>query len=84
MAQLQTHLVETFGQDHLQFTQEPVEVPQGEDKPYELYVNDQLVYSHLTPIDGERGPILFSKNKWWGEPVPKHLERVIESIREHI
>ena len=84
VTELKAHLLYTFGEEAIQFTEEPVEVLKGEKKPYELTVNGELVYSHLTPIDEERGPILFSKNKWWGEPVPKHLERVEESIRYHL
>ena len=84
VAELKAHLVDTFGEEVVQFTEEPIEVPKGKNKPYELTVNGELVYSHLTPINEERGPILFSVNKWWGEPVPKHLERVEQAIRSHL
>ena len=60
--------------------EEPVDVAKGEKKPFEVSVNDVLVYSTLTPIDEEKGPILFSANKWWGEPVPHHLERLEKAI----
>ena len=39
-----------------------------------------LVYSNLTPIDGEKGPVLFEYSKWYGEPNPKYLERIEQSI----
>ena len=79
-----THLVKIFGEEVIQFVEKPVEVPKGEKKPYDITINGELIYSHLTPIDDEHGPILFSKNKWWGEPETKHLDRVVETIRSLI
>tara|TARA_Y100000817_G_C16593236_1_gene427360 strand:+ start:389 stop:631 length:243 start_codon:yes stop_codon:yes gene_type:complete len=77
-----SHLTDKFDQLNITFVQEPVDVEKGEKKPFEVSVNDVLVYSALTPIDDEKGPLLFSANKWWGEPVPKHIERIENAICE--
>ena len=65
------------------FNLEPVEVEKGDNKPFEVYVENVLVYSNLTPIDGEKGPILFEYSKWFGEPNPKHLKRIESSIEKN-
>lgn len=75
-----SHLTDKFDKLKITFVEEPVDVAKGEKKPFEVSVNDVLVYSTLTPIDDEKGPILFSSNKWWGEPVPHHLERLEKAI----
>lgn len=58
------------------FSLTPIEVKKGSSKPFEVYVEKNLVYSNLTPIDGENGPVLFEHSKWYGNPVPEHLERI--------
>tara|TARA_Y100000591_G_C21510323_1_gene534351 strand:- start:58 stop:267 length:210 start_codon:yes stop_codon:yes gene_type:complete len=62
------------------FNLEPLKVKKGNNKPFEVYVENNLVYSNLTPVDGENGPVLFEYSKWYGAPVPKHLERIENSI----
>ena len=77
---LANHLKEKFVTENINIVNEPVEVEKDDKKPFEVTVNGVLVYSTLTPIDGEKGPILFSSNKWWGEPEPKHIERIEKAI----
>ena len=60
----------------------PVKVNKGEKKPFEVYVNSKLIYSNITPINNECGPILFSDSKWYGEPVAEHLERLKNAIHK--
>ena len=55
----------------------PVDVGEGEEKPFDITVNGTLVYSKLAPVAGETGPLLFSTNKWWGEPAPEQITRVV-------
>ena len=62
------------------FNLEPIEVEKGNSKPFEVYVENNLIYSNLTPIDGEKGPVLFVPSKWYGDPDPKHLARIENSI----
>ena len=76
---MKAHLATKFG-DKVEFSNTPVEVPKDEGKPFEVKVNDKVVYSHLAPIDGEKGPILFEANKWWGEPNPAYIARVESAI----
>lgn len=80
MSALEAHLAQ-IGGDRVQVTRSPEEVPQGETKPYEVTVEGVLVYSMRTPVAGEKGPILFETNKWWGEPVPEHLVRVTTAVQ---
>ena len=54
----------------VEFSNEPVEVPQGEGKPYEIKVNDEVIYSMLAPVNGEKGPVNFEENKWFGPADP--------------
>jgi hypothetical protein len=54
----------------VEFSNEPVEVPKGEGKPYEIKVNDEVIYSMLAPVNGEKGPINFEENKWFGPADP--------------
>ena len=65
------------------FKLDPVEVEDGENKPFEVYIENNLVYSNLTPLNNENGPVLFSHSKWYGEPVPEHLDRIEKEI-EHL
>jgi hypothetical protein len=60
-------------------TTEPIEVPKGETKPFEISVNGKLVWSMLEEVegqplvDGKRKPLLLEDNKWWGSANPDHL-----------
>jgi len=54
----------------VEFSNDPVDVGQSPDKPFEVKVDGAVIYSHLAPVSGEKGPILFESNKWWGEPDP--------------
>lgn len=58
----------------------PEELAKDEPKPFEVSVNDKLVYSKLTPINGEKGPITFKYNRWHGEPDPTKVEQVENEI----
>lgn len=78
--QLSEHLGKKFEDITFSFNLEPIEVEKGAAKPFEVYVEKNLVYSNLTPIDGEKGPVLFEYSKWYGEPNPKYLERIEQSI----
>ncbi len=78
--QLSEHLGKKFKDIAFSFNLEPIEVEKGAAKPFEVYVEKNLVYSNLTPIDGEKGPVLFEYSKWYGEPNPKYLERIEQSI----
>ena len=62
------------------FSNEPVEVPKDETKPFEVTVNDTLIYSHCAPLSGEKGPILFEDNKWWGAADPSKVTLVEDKI----
>lgn len=64
----------------VEFTNDPVEVPQGQDKPFEVKVDGTVIYSHLAPVNGEKGPILFESNKWWGEPDPAKIKLVEDKV----
>ena len=65
------------------FNLDPVEVGVKErKKPFEVFIENNLVYSNLTPINGENGPVLFSHSKWYGDPVPEHLERIGKEIED--
>ena len=66
----------------LNITHQPKEIKSDDSKPFEVIINDELVYSKLTPINGETGPITFKYSKWHGEPNPTKLhtiEKVIEN-----
>lgn len=62
------------------FNLDPVNVEDGEKKPFEVYIENNLVYSNIASTHGENGPVLFSHSKWYGEPVPEHLERIEKEI----
>jgi hypothetical protein len=66
------------------FDLDPVEVDEGEKKPFEVYIENNLVYSNLTPTNCENGPVLFSHSKWYGEPVPEHLERIENAVENAV
>jgi hypothetical protein len=47
-------------------------------------VDGAVIYSHLAPLNGEKGPILLESNKWWGEPdpgMPLHRPRSLHAGR---
>ena len=75
-----SYITNKFEDISFSFIEEPIEVKPGEEKPFDIYVNDKLLYSNITPIDGEKGPILFETSKWWGEPVQSHLDRIESEI----
>ena len=81
--QLTDYLGKKFEDIAFSFNLDPVEVEKGAPKPFEVYVENKLVYSNLTPVDGEKGPVLFEYSKWYGEPIPKHLERIEHSIENN-
>jgi hypothetical protein len=70
-----------IGGNHVKVVLSPEEVPSNTTKPFEITIAGKLVYSMLTPVAGETGPILFETNQWWGEPVPEHLERVTTAVQ---
>jgi hypothetical protein len=70
-----------LGGDRVEVALSPEEVPSGTTKPFEVTIAGKLVYSMVTPVAGETGPILFETNQWWGEPVPEHLERVTTAVQ---
>ena len=55
------------------FSNEPVQVPTSETKPFEVMVNDTLIYSQSAPLSGEKGPILFEDSKWWSAADPSKV-----------
>lgn len=78
---LKEHIAEKF--PTATFTNEPVEVPQGQTKPYELTVNGKLVWSMLENVEGQptgpegkKMPLLFADNKWWGNFDASHVAYV--------
>lgn len=80
--QLTDYLSSTHDDIMFSFINIPVKVNKGEKKPFEVYVENKLIYSNITPINNESGPILFSNSKWYGEPVAEHLERFKKVIHE--
>ena len=62
----------------------PEELANGEAKPFEVSVNNRLVYSKLMPVNGEQGPITFKYNKWTGEPDPAKVEQVEREIEKEL
>jgi hypothetical protein len=66
--------------DYITFVDEPISVEKTEKKPFEVFLDDKLIYSNLKPINNEKGPVLFSTNKWWGEPDPENIERIENAI----
>ena len=83
MGQLKAHLAEKFA-DKVEISNDPVEVPQGQDKPFEVKVDGAVIYSHLAPLNGEKGPILLESNKWWGEPDPAKIKLVEDKIAANL
>ena len=63
------------------FKNKPVYVGNGP-KPFEISLNGEIVYSKLFPLNGETAPILFTQHAYWGEPNPKHYDRLIENINK--
>mmetsp|Transcript_4168 Transcript_4168/g.7091 ORF Transcript_4168/g.7091 Transcript_4168/m.7091 type:complete len:88 (-) Transcript_4168:328-591(-) len=84
VADLKTAILDKFD-DKVEFTNEPVEVPGSEPKPYEIFVDDELVYSMLTGAGGsENKPIVFGPHKYFGEPVASKLEGVMKAIEAKV
>jgi hypothetical protein len=66
--------------DAVTITNEPIEVGKEETKPYDVSINGTLIYSPVTPVNGEKGPINLSANKWWGEPDQAKIDLITNSI----
>lgn len=49
-------------------------------KPFEVYVEDKLIYSNLAPLHDENGPLLVQTSMWWGEPNEEHIKRLNDAI----
>lgn len=76
VVELKDFLTTKYG-ENVTITNEPVE---AEVKPFEVTVNGSLIYSMLTPVAGEKGPILFSANKWWGEVDQSKIDTLTAAI----
>ena len=63
------------------FKNNPVYVG-GKPKPFRISLNEEIVYSKLFPLNGESTPIFFTKHGYWGEPNPKHYDRLVENINK--
>ena len=82
-----THFREKFGDiEGVTITNEPVEVPEGGDKPFDITVNGKLIWSKSTVVDEcaeeWRGkPLILESNKWWGEPIPEAIAYVESCLK---
>ena len=78
--ELKTKIVDKFG-DKVEFSNEPVEVPQGQPKPYEIFLDGELVYSMLTGEGGsENKPIVFGPHQYFGDPVPSKFQGLLKTV----
>ena len=71
VAALKEHVALKFPGASINFTNTPVEVPKGEGKPFEITINDKLVWSMFEKVADQplqKKPIQLTTNKWWGEP----------------
>ena len=65
----------------IMFKNKPVYVGNGP-TPFEISLNNEIVYSKLFPLNGEMTPIFFAQHAYWGKPNPKHYDRLIENINK--
>lgn len=63
-----------------EYVKQPQKINKNDNKPFEIYVNEVLVYSLLTPIDKETVPLITKYNKWIGDPNEAQLQRVLSHM----
>ena len=82
-SQLKNHLIRRYS-DSIVFIDHPIKVEKGQSKPYSIELNGEVVYSILSPVNGETKPILFDTHKYFGEPEPDVLSNLEKRIDEII
>ncbi len=76
ITQLQDYIVEKFGSDDIEFVNYPKKVEKDQPKPYTIKINGKIVYSINDPVNGEKVPIIFKENKYFGKPDKGRLENL--------
>ena len=71
-------LVDLFGSNII-FDTNPIYVG-GKPKPFLIRLNNETVYSKLSPLNGETGPLFIEKGGHI--PNPEHFNRLIENINK--
>lgn len=82
--QLQEYFVDKYDDELFEFINNPVEVPDGEPKPYRIELNGDVIYCVNEPVDQESTPIIFKTHRYFGEPDIEQLAKVESKVENMI
>ena len=82
--QLEEHLVNKYDSELFEFINNPIEVPDGEPKPYRIELNGDVIYCVNEPVDQESIPIIFKTHRYFGEPDLEQLTKLESKVENMI